>query len=78
MLLLNQELANMALYEFVCPECKKQFEVRRSIHEADKITNCPSCGKKANKLVSVFSAKIPTVIDIAGEKLPISSKVYGS
>ena len=68
----------MALYEFVCPACKKQFEVRRSIHEAEKITVCPSCGNKANKLVSAFSAKVPTVIDIQGEKLSISSKVYGS
>ena len=68
----------MALYEFICPECKKQFEVRCSIHESDKVVVCPSCGTKANKLVSIFAAKVPTVIDVQGEKISISSKTYGS
>ncbi len=66
----------MPVYEYMCTGCKKQFEVRRSIHEADIITNCPRCGKRAKKMVSNFAAKIPTVLDIQGEKIPVSSKIY--
>lgn len=66
----------MAVYEYICSNCKKQFEVRRSIHESNKVTACPSCGKQAQKMVSVFSAKIPEIMDIQGEKISVSSKIY--
>lgn len=66
----------MALYEYVCPVCKNEFEVRRSLHESDKVTCCPRCGKKAQKKVSIFATKVPEVLDIQGEKIPVSSKIY--
>lgn len=65
----------MAVYEYICPQCKKRFEVRRPIGKADEVTVCPDCGAQAEKLVSSFAAKMPMVMDIQGEKISMSSKI---
>jgi len=67
----------VAVYEYVCPQCKKQFEVRRPISRADEVTACPDCDTQAEKLVSNFAPKVPMVLDMpGGEKISISNKIY--
>ena len=47
----------MAVYEYLCPKCGKQFELMRPMSEAEKSTRCPKCGSKAEKLMSSFGSK---------------------
>ncbi len=48
----------MPLYEYVCLECKKQFEVLRPISEADSAFACPACGREQIKRkLAVFYAR---------------------
>ena len=44
----------MPLYEFQCEECGEEFEVIKSASDKEP-ESCPSCGKPAEKLFSVFS-----------------------
>ena len=46
----------MAVYEFVCPKCNKEFELTRPISKADEPASCPKCGAIGKRLVSVFSS----------------------
>jgi putative FmdB family regulatory protein len=34
----------MPIYEFVCRDCKKPFEVVRSMSESTATPKCPACG----------------------------------
>ena len=34
----------MPIYEYVCLDCKKEYEVLRSFNEADKPMACNECG----------------------------------
>lgn len=47
----------MAVYEYLCPRCRREFELMRPISEADKPAKCPKCGSKALKLISGFASK---------------------
>ena len=48
----------MPIYEYVCRDCKKDFEV---LVRASTVPECPSChGKRLEKQLSVFSASVPT------------------
>ena len=47
----------MAVYEYLCPKCNQEFELKRPISESDKPASCPKCGTTGKKLVSVFSSK---------------------
>ena len=47
----------MPIYEYSCPKCKTEFELRRPISEADKPAECPKCGSEAQKLISGFACK---------------------
>lgn len=47
----------MPVYEYFCPKCKKEFELKRPFSEADKLTNCPQCGSESQKLISAFASK---------------------
>ena len=47
----------MPIYEYYCPKCKKEFELMRPISESGSQGACPTCGTKADKLVSVFASK---------------------
>lgn len=55
----------MAVYEYYCPKCKKEFEMLKPMSRADEPGSCPRCGGEGQKLVSVFgstagySVKIP-------------------
>ena len=48
----------MPIYEYFCPKCKREFELRRSFAEADKPSFCPQCGSDAERLISVFASKV--------------------
>ena len=47
----------MALYEYRCADCGTEFEQRKPMREADSPAECPSCGKQAARLPSVFASK---------------------
>ena len=57
----------MAVYEFLCPKCRKQFELMRPMSEAGKPAKCPKCGAKAEKLISGFGSKTGDSIQAAGK-----------
>lgn len=57
----------MAVYEYICPKCRKEFELMRPISEADKPARCPKCGSKALKLISGFASKTGDSIQPPGE-----------
>jgi putative FmdB family regulatory protein len=57
----------MAVYEYLCPKCRIEFELMRPISEAEKPAKCPKCGSKAQKLISVFGSKTGDSIQPAGE-----------
>ena len=46
----------MPLYEYECPDCRARFEkLIRSSALADDVT-CPTCGRPARRLMSVFAS----------------------
>jgi len=57
----------MAVYEYRCPKCRKEFELMRPISEADKPAKCPKCGSKALKLISGFASKTGDSIQPPGK-----------
>ena len=57
----------MAVYEYQCPKCRKEFELMRSISEAEKPAKCPKCGSKAVKLISGFASKTGDSIQAPGK-----------
>jgi putative FmdB family regulatory protein len=57
----------MAVYEYLCPKCRKEFELMRPISEADKAARCPKCGSKAVKLISGFASKTGDSIQAPGK-----------
>ena len=54
----------MAIYEYTCPHCEKDFEVLKPMSEAAKKTACPHCGKPAERMVSVFASKAEYAIKV--------------
>ena len=75
----------MAVYEYLCPKCRKQFEFMRPMSESEKPAKCPKCGAKAQKLMSGFGSKTGGSIQAAGKafrKKPVvratSKKVKGT
>lgn len=57
----------MAVYEYQCPKCRKEFELMRPISEAEKPARCPKCGSKAVKLISGFASKTGDSIQAPGK-----------
>ena len=57
----------MAVYEYLCPKCGRQFELMRPMSEAGKPAKCPRCGSKAEKLMSSFGSKTGDSIQAAGK-----------
>jgi putative FmdB family regulatory protein len=46
----------MPLYEYICPQCKSEFELRLSI-DANCTPVCPKCYSEAQRLISSFACK---------------------
>ncbi len=56
----NEEVGNMALYEYKCSDCEERFELMRSISVADEPTECPECGgTESRRLISNFASITP-------------------
>lgn len=49
----------MPLYEFQCKKCGKNFEIRCSLNEYEKLKpSCPKCNcKEVQRVISSFYAK---------------------
>jgi putative FmdB family regulatory protein len=55
----------MPIYEYFCPRCKTEFELRLSFNEFDRPEQCPKCHSTARRLISSFSTKNAGNIEIA-------------
>jgi putative FmdB family regulatory protein len=44
----------MAIYEYVCPSCKIEFERRVRMSQATTAVKC-DCGREANRKLSMFA-----------------------
>ncbi len=48
----------MPIYEYICLECKKEYEILRSFNEADTPMECEECGgENVKRKLSVFYAQ---------------------
>ena len=57
----------MAVYEYLCPKCRNEFQLMRPIGEAEKPAKCPKCGSEAQKLMSGLGSKTGNSIQPANE-----------
>lgn len=46
----------MPLYAYVCPSCKHDFELFRSMSQSSQSAACPECRGDAKRVLSVFAA----------------------
>jgi putative FmdB family regulatory protein len=47
----------MPLYEYICMDCRTQFDALRSMSEADATIACQDCqGKNTSRMLSLFFA----------------------
>ncbi|MEL7562091.1 zinc ribbon domain-containing protein [Dehalogenimonas sp. 4OHTPN] len=54
----------MPIYEYICPQCRKTFELRRPFSECDAITPCPTCNVECDRILSSnFSQVMATPAD---------------
>ena len=48
----------MPIYEYICLDCKKEYEMLRSFNEADRPMECEQCGgENVKRKLSVFYAQ---------------------
>ena len=65
----------MPIYEYVCKDCKKGFEV---LVRAATVPECPSCHSRSlDKQLSVFSASAPTAFG-AAKSIPEALSACGA
>ncbi|MBP7798092.1 MAG: zinc ribbon domain-containing protein [Thermoanaerobaculaceae bacterium] len=51
----------MPLYEYVCQQCGKRFEVLQRVGATADGLSCPSCGgQEVTKAFSTFASSVPT------------------
>jgi len=55
----------MPVYEYFCPQCKAEFELRLSFSEFDRPQKCPKGHSGSQKLLSSFSTKNAGNVEIA-------------
>lgn len=56
----------MPIYEYTCPQCGMDFELRRRFEEAEQAACCPGCGAESRKQMSICAAKIGYAIKVPG------------
>jgi putative FmdB family regulatory protein len=59
----------MPIYEYICPQCKNEFELRLSF-DVKATPLCPKCKTEAARLISSFGCK-------TGSSLQASEKPLG-
>jgi putative FmdB family regulatory protein len=42
----------MPVYEYICKDCKKKFELMRPFSKSNESADCPNCRKKAARIMS--------------------------
>jgi len=48
----------MPIYEYICLDCKKEYEILRSFNEVDQHLDCEECGgENVKRKLSVFYAQ---------------------
>ena len=47
----------MPIYEYICEECKHEFEIIRPMSQADAKMDCTHCGGNTRRKISVFFAE---------------------
>ena len=48
----------MPIYEYICLDCKKEYEILRSFNESDQSFECDECGgENVKRKLSVFYAQ---------------------
>ena len=52
----------MPTYEYRCPKCGTESELKRPMSESNKAAICPKCGSRSNKLLSGFASKTGTYL----------------
>jgi putative FmdB family regulatory protein len=55
----------MPIYEYFCPQCKAEFELRLSFSEFDRPQKCPKGHSGPQRLISSFSTKNAGNVEIA-------------
>jgi len=58
----------MATYEYWCPKCQKEFELRRPVADFDKPASCPDCGAEGERLMSTFASKIDYTLQVPAKR----------
>ena len=58
----------MSLYEYLCPKCETELELRRPLSQRDDPVACPRCGAACQRVVSVFATRVDykTVVPAKG------------
>jgi putative FmdB family regulatory protein len=58
----------MAIYEYLCPECKRTFELMRPMSQNLDPATCPECNVPAEKLISVFASTAEGQLKVPDQK----------
>ena len=63
----------MAVYEYRCTKCGKQFEILRNMSQADDPAGCPKCKGKGQRLISVFASNQDSTLQVP-TKAPLRAR----
>ena len=58
----------MPIYEYRCPQCQTEFELKRPFSQASEPAPCPKCGTPGEKLVSVFASTFEYGIQVPAKQ----------
>ena len=56
----------MPIYEYTCSKCQKKFELLKPMSQAGEAASCPSCGGKAERVLSRFCSHAEEDLDFMG------------
>jgi putative FmdB family regulatory protein len=56
----------MPIYEYICSKCDQKFELLKSMSQAGEGVSCPSCGGKAERVLSRFCSHADESLDSLG------------
>ncbi len=63
----------MPVYEYWCPRCLKEFEVKKPIADFGKPAFCPGCNAEGERLISNFASKTGSTLQVPS-KAPFRAK----